>query len=874
MPPPPPLPAAAGDDSDDGDWEDVSEEEEEGGGVGRDEEMIGGAEEGEGFMVEEEEEEEEEGGGREEAAEAGGGPGGGGRGVGGGGGEGAREDRNEASRDDKLKATFGRLRSCSSAAGKSEANSSSNRTSEDRNCDFGTAVIWHGPVREPVKRFDSVGNDSTSPKLGKCRGPPEDVEDPESAVDGKGDWVQLELQRKVPIGCSGLSRDHAHFDCVGTTQNQDVSLPYDSLTVPDIYAAPCSEKDKQVDLQPADGMQMSSRCPKLNASSARLRSLSPGPELSERNKRVAIVCDFFAKGWCIRGDSCRFLHIKDNLNSTPELVRRHGTASSCIEEAAHDEGRNDDFDFSKSPGLPKHRASSVANNSALCSGSSLEQIQSQVVREKESVHQIHSIAVSKPRGVEDLLFSTPTDSHQLPLFKHHDGHMSADMDKGGDLQERSWSADDYRMHASKLSSGGSGSMRDYWLPPLSGSLRSFDLGQDKQTSFHASISEDQVTYQRKFIGDSSPIISHALNSSVKYPLTTAILPSQNTSRLTGSSRIFDTFSEVSNPLPAQSILDVDNAGHRSSSLLGSSSDLAGSDPGNLSRANISADSLPWFGNRRRFSSYDWEPSEPFRSSFLITPTTISSPGSKCDPFRDSIEQHETRNESFRLSFSSQRASVLNKAEQLVHSDSKRNLVEERVNNSYSSSHHRFNEHGLDEGSYLHGKDVNGSAVETAENSVVDSQTENDMSKENDQQSDHAKDSSHIGGSSMDLGSALGSDVAGHKKDLLSDKVRQDIEMDVTQKKAADVNQESKALRHFRVALIDYVKELLKPTWQGGRLSKDAHNLIVKKAVDKVLTTLQPQQIPPNPESIKHFLSFSQLKLTKLVEGYVDKHGKD
>lgn len=661
----------------------------------------------------------------------------------------------------------------------------------------------------------------------------------------------LEVLSYLPLILNQLCRD---------------SLPNKRLTVPDIYAAPCSEKDKQADLQPGDGMPLSSR---LTTSGARLRSLSPGLELPERNKRAAIICSFFAKGWCIKGSSCRFLHIKDKVNSTPELVCRHGTGSSCIEEAVHDEGRKDDFEKSKSPGLPKQLASSVANNSALCYGSSLEQIQSQVARENESMHQINPIAISRPLGVEDLLFSAPTDSHQLPPCKHHDGHMSADVDNGRDFQERSWSADDYRMHASKLSSGGSGSMRGYWIPPSSGSIRSFNLGQNKQPTSHASITEDQVTNQGKFFGNSSPITSPALNSSVKYPSITAILPSQHSSWLSGSSRILSSFSEFSNPLPAQSILDVDYAGLRSSSLLGSSSDLAGSYSGNLSRANISADSRPRFGNRRTFSSYDWEPSEPFRPSFLITPTSISSPGSKCDPFHDRIEQHKTRDESFRL-FSSQGASVLNTAEQQVHSDSKRNLVEERGNNSYSvSSDHRFNEHGLGKGSYLHGKDVNGSAVETAENSVVDSQTENEMSKENDQLSDHAKDSSHISGSSMDLGSALGSDVAGHK-----DKVRQDIEMDVTQKKAADVNQESKALRHFRVALIDYVKELLKPAWQGGRLSKDTHNLIVKKAVDKVLTTLQPQQIPPNPESIKHFLSFSQFKLTRLVEAYVTKHGKD
>lgn len=36
------------------------------------------------------------------------------------------------------------------------------------------------------------------------------------------------------------------------------------------------------------------------------------------NKRPTLVCDFFAKGWCIRGSSCSFLHIKDPVNNTDQ----------------------------------------------------------------------------------------------------------------------------------------------------------------------------------------------------------------------------------------------------------------------------------------------------------------------------------------------------------------------------------------------------------------------------------------------------------------------------------------------------------------------------------------------------------------------------
>lgn len=46
------------------------------------------------------------------------------------------------------------------------------------------------------------------------------------------------------------------------------------------------------------------------------QSLFPGTGIDDGNKRPAIICDYFAKGWCIKGSLCRFLHRKDNLNNT------------------------------------------------------------------------------------------------------------------------------------------------------------------------------------------------------------------------------------------------------------------------------------------------------------------------------------------------------------------------------------------------------------------------------------------------------------------------------------------------------------------------------------------------------------------------------
>ncbi|KAM2196647.1 hypothetical protein ACFX1Q_000147 [Malus domestica] len=85
--------------------------------------------------------------------------------------------------------------------------------------------------------------------------------------------------------------------------------------------------------------------------------------------------------------------------------------------------------------------------------------------------------------------------------------------------------------------------------------------------------------------------------------------------------------------------------------------------------------------------------------------------------------------------------------------------------------------------------------------------------------------------------------------------------------------EVKGSRAFRFALVENVKELLKPSWKEGQVSKDAYKTIVKKVVDKVTSTMQGANIPQTQEKIDHYLSFSKPKLTKLVQAYVEKMQK-
>lgn len=85
--------------------------------------------------------------------------------------------------------------------------------------------------------------------------------------------------------------------------------------------------------------------------------------------------------------------------------------------------------------------------------------------------------------------------------------------------------------------------------------------------------------------------------------------------------------------------------------------------------------------------------------------------------------------------------------------------------------------------------------------------------------------------------------------------------------------ESKQMRNFRAVLVEYVKDLVQPTWGDRLLSKDAHKIIVEKAVDKVLSLRQQHQIPRMGKSIKSYLYASRAKLEKLVAGYIKKYGK-
>ncbi|KAI3456240.1 hypothetical protein Pfo_012903 [Paulownia fortunei] len=251
----------------------------------------------------------------------------------------------------------------------------------------------------------------------------------------------------------------------------------------------------------------------------------------------------------------------------------------------------------------------------------------------------------------------------------------------------------------------------------------------------------------------------------------------------------------------------------SSSLQRSISPVSRSESESLSRNYIFRDT-EMAKSKTKSSSDDWEPSVPFRPSHVITRNLLLKE-SLYDPIRDSIEQMDVRDGRVKFSHSDQGSSVKN-----VNVQSNSSQEEEKLLNS------------------VHVGD-------TVKDNMLSSSCDN----------------------------KLKFDKPRHKTVLKVDGFGKNDETDVDFKRDGHMQSESKALKYFQSALIEFVKELVKPTWREGFLSKDAHKVIVKKAVEKVLSTLQPHQIPSTGESIKLYLSSSQPKLAKLVEGYIDKYGK-
>ncbi|KAK1403899.1 hypothetical protein POM88_003504 [Heracleum sosnowskyi] len=79
----------------------------------------------------------------------------------------------------------------------------------------------------------------------------------------------------------------------------------------------------------------------------------------------------------------------------------------------------------------------------------------------------------------------------------------------------------------------------------------------------------------------------------------------------------------------------------------------------------------------------------------------------------------------------------------------------------------------------------------------------------------------------------------------------------------------KSLHAFKFVLTEFVKELLNPTWNEQKIDKETFKTIAKKVVKKVIFSVQSTHIPQTQEGINNYLAVSKLKISKLVQAYIE-----
>ncbi|GMJ14165.1 hypothetical protein HRI_005085700 [Hibiscus trionum] len=587
------------------------------------------------------------------------------------------------------------------------------------------------------------------------------------------------------------------------------------------------EKSKHMDVQTEDDKRrIKSRSA---ASQTSAGSLSPG--INSNNKRPALICNFFARGWCIKGSSCRFLHIKDGENpgQQPEEAVAVAGGKRAVEL---DEGFGTAAERSKSPASTDTRPSSVVNKTGLSSQFFSERILPLEHDANQRLHLFHETNKLPSLQSKDKSMGKSPASRRF-FASIDDLGPPKDVRQNGIGQ--TFPDDNYAKLAS-LGDKGASTFRNGFIPEYISSL------SGSVTSLGNVYNENQ---------------SHCVSTCL------ASLPLNHSSRACS--------------LGAQKMLGNDSERYTSrlSSLLQGRSPFTNSKPENLVN-DIARDPLHFSECRIKISSDDWEPSVPFRPSFFVT-SGLASSQSQYDPVRDSIDLSNSGERSLKFSFSNPGPSLLNVAYPPAYGDSTSTgpLIPERNNDKRTASgQNGYHENLVNNNCCPSGKD----SLATDANdgtSAVEMQNGTLVKEEISSVASHVKDSSKANKFDTDHDGRHRRGETRCKKDLEVDRVREknEIDIEVEHKADGDLRKESKAMRHFHAALVDLIKELLKPTWREGHLSKDAHNTIVKKAVDKVLGSIQPHQVPITLESVQQYLSSSQPKIARLVEGYIDKYRK-
>ncbi|XP_054802678.1 protein FRIGIDA-ESSENTIAL 1 [Prosopis cineraria] len=631
-------------------------------------------------------------------------------------------------------------------------------------------------------------------------------------VDNKSNGSPL--QCKTFGAYNELSCDGKAYLC-GVKESGTVKSSSDAVkdVAVDIHQRGCSLEDayvgtqnsinqvKQLDMHSGDEMkQMTSR---FTSADMRTQSLSPSAEMKDGNKRPAILCSFFAKGWCIRGSSCRFLHIKDHASNTGQQAEGDLVSTNC-KRGQLDGGLRGNAETSGMPNAPVPLAASLVSSSLHSSEFSV----------KETIQNEQEASLSQHPS---------QDKQKFPLLPKQDLHS-----------------------------------KNHVLP----------IGRDSSTSRDCLIPEN-----RSIFNASNDYCSRNLSSYPSCPEQLAPIQNQQVyNKYSSQVSAPSGYLMSSNLSTGASTLDAQKPLKSGKEYHAPRSTFLGSEWEELPLTSSSGVRPHAAGSKRKIPSYDWEPSVPFRPSFFITSASISSSGDMYDPFHPCVEITNIGDGSLKASFFIHgppiQASSLVRAygDCAVAGDKVADLDDDK---SSVSSHHRFCEDEAMKNSFPSEKDGRAHETDTTARTYLNSHNGKASIGEN---TLAVEDNAKVEVEQTEHDAKYRGEGLGTKKRRV-DKAKRSHEINVDFHMDGNMRNDLKALKSFRAALVDLAKELLKPSWQEGRLSKDAHNTIVKKSVDKVISTLQPHQIPTTIDAVNHFVSSSRLKIAKLVDGYVNKYSK-
>ncbi|KAG0477352.1 hypothetical protein HPP92_014193 [Vanilla planifolia] len=681
----------------------------------------------------------------------------------------------------------------------------------------------------------------------------------------KGAQHENEISNKAPkhVKDNDIKADGSHYS--GSDNSRYAQLQENVLTVEDtiknkskIVKHDTTEKGES-DLRSLSNLLMLENVKAARVLTPQKRQRSSSP-ITEMVKKPAITCVYYARGWCVKGSSCKFLH-QDGINRTALDDGINKTVQQAMEDKAGNNGKCDSLDI---PGTKEivegSKASALMLNPSNAEGplACNSPLQRALVRAygpgiSSQFHEEYS-RLGTGKSQQPGLFHTEQSN-----VKEECMEPFSKIGNVGNMVEN-------KLSDAMLSSrclvevkpvNGISSEESSYKKTFSGT-HTIDASHPKYICFSGSSPETSTLVQNSnslyaygntgdFAGKSmygklpsqDSYISHnfsVVSSGMSSPFQLSQLEYRfiqvGTSPTCGST-------QRTRYVKGQTELDFDREhyGSRSISLSRDSS------PYPLSHEywepkhyhNIPGSSPSTWQNSK--TGYDaWEPSQRFCPSLAIAASRISAPGSQYDPILDSVEPAGSSCRDY--CFQTGTMTSLN-------------------NSSFRPS-------GVD--AILHGS---GSAVsQTCKGMVAKSLT---------LQYSSAGDVANVftGSSILEMGD--------HSTPKIEEvQIPDDIER--LSIKDADLgvglrsrlgksrnNRESKEFKIFQAALVDLIKELVKPWWRDGHLSKNAHKTVLKKSVEKVLSALQPHQVPRTKETINRYLTTSKPKLLKLVEGYMQKY---